>query len=141
MRRLLFLCTGNSCLSQMAKGWARHTHGVSMEMYSAGTASHRVDPRAIQVMTEAGVDISSHTSNHVDEYLSIPFDLVITVCDSIRESCPVFPGGGKKIHRSFEDPPALAKSAGSEEETLEHYRRVRDEIWCFVSSITLGDVC
>jgi arsenate reductase len=92
-------------------------------------------------MTEAGVDISFQTSNHLDEYLNTPFDLIVTVCDSARESCPAFPGGGKKIHRSFEDPPALAKSAGSEEETLEHYRRVRDEIRCFVSSITLGDVC
>ena len=194
MKKVLFLCTGNSCRSQMAEGWARHTYGDSMEMYSAGTAPHRVDLRAIQVMTEAGVDISSHTSNHVNEYLSIPFDLVITVCDSARESCPVFPGEGKlmesqkvhqtgcmrsvhpgvgvvpggfnspggggkpstasqngskrffarlseSIHRPFDDPPALAKSAGSEEEVLNHYRRIRDEIRNFVSSITLGDVC
>jgi arsenate reductase len=92
-------------------------------------------------MTEAGVDISSHTSNHVEDYLSVPFDLVITVCDNARESCPVFPGERRTVHRPFDDPPALAKSAESEEETLEHYRRVRDEIRCFVSSITLGDVC
>jgi arsenate reductase len=132
MKKILFLCTGNSCRSQMAEGWVRHIFGDAMDVFSAGTAPHGVDPRAVKVMSEAGVDISVHTSNHVDEYADIPFDLVITVCDSARESCPVFPGKGKKVHHSFDDPPFIARRARNEEEVLTPYRRVRDEIRDFV---------
>ena len=135
IKKVLFLCTGNSCRSQMAEGWVRHLHGEALEAYSAGTAPHEIDSRAVQVMFEAGVDIAGHTSNHVDEYTNIPFDLVITVCDSARESCPVFPGKGKKVHHSFDDPPFLARRARDEEEALAPYRRVRDEIGDFVDGI------
>ncbi len=138
-KRVLFLCTGNSCRSQMAEGWARDMYGDSMEIYSAGTAPHKIDPRAVRVMAESGVDISGQTSNHVNEYLGIPFDLVVTVCDNARESCPFYPGRGKKIHHSFDDPPSLAMGTDSEEKALEHYRRVRDEIREFISSINPGD--
>ena len=135
MNRVLFLCTGNSCRSQMAEGWARHMFGDAMDLYSAGTAPHGVDPLAVKVMAEAGVDISSHTSNDVREYLNIPFDLVITVCDSARESCPVFSGGAKSMHRSFEDPPSLAQEISDEEEILASYREVRDEIRDFIPEL------
>ncbi len=135
-KRILFLCTGNSCRSQMAEGWARNLHGRKVEAYSAGTNPHGLDPRAVAVMAEAGVDISGHTSNHMDEYLDVPFDLVVTVCDSAREVCPFFPAGGKKIHRSFLDPPILARESASEEEALKPYRAVRDQIREFVERIT-----
>jgi arsenate reductase len=137
MKKVLFLCTGNSCRSQMAEGWARHLFGDTVEAYSAGTAPHVVDPRAVMVMAEAGVDISTQTSDHVDEYLEVPFDLVITVCGSARETCPVFTGGVNTLHHSFPDPPALARSAATEEEALEHYRKVRDRIRKFVGRLTL----
>lgn len=132
MRKVLFLCTGNACRSQMAEGWARQLHGGHIEAHSAGVRPHGVDPRAMRVMCEAGVDISRHRSKHVDELLDIDFDLVVTVCDNAAESCPVFPQPARKLHRGFQDPPALAKSAASEEEALDHYRRVRDEIRAFV---------
>jgi arsenate reductase len=135
---ILFLCTGNSCRSQMAEGWARKIHGDWLDVYSGGTAPHGLDARAVAVMAEAGIDISSQTSNHVDEYLDTPFDLVVTVCDSARESCPNFPGEGRKIHHSFEDPPFLARNAADDEEALAPYRRVRDEIREFVEA--LGDL-
>jgi len=136
MKKVLFLCTGNSCRSQMAEGWARNIHGEHVEVYSAGTAPHSIDPRAVKVMDKAGVDISRQTSNHVNEYLDIPFDLVVTVCDRAREVCPVFPGEGKKLHHSFDDPPFLARDAMDDEEALGHYRRVRDEIRAFVAGIS-----
>ncbi|MDF1525406.1 MAG: arsenate reductase ArsC [bacterium] len=136
MKRVLFLCTGNSCRSQMAEGWTRHLYGDLYEIYSTGTAPLGIDPRAVAVMAESGVDISAQTSNHVDEYLNIFFDLVVTVCDSARESCPVFPGGGETLHYSFDDPPFLARNAQEEEEALIHYRRVRDEIREFVAGIS-----
>jgi arsenate reductase len=136
MKKVLFLCTGNSCRSQMAEGWARQMHGDWLDVYSAGTTPHGVDPRAVKVMAEAGVDIAVQTSNHVDEYMNVPFDLVITVCDSARESCPVYPNSGQSVHRSFEDPPYLARVAKSEMEVLAPYRRVRDEIRDFVDHIT-----
>ena len=135
MNRVLFLCTGNSCRSQMAEGWARHMFGDAMDLYSAGTAPHGVDPLAVKVMAEAGVDISSHTSNDVREYLNIPFDLVITVCDSARESCPVFSGGAKSMHRPFEDPPSLAQGINDENKILESYRQVREEIRDFITEL------
>ena len=119
----------------MAEGWARHTYGDSMEIYSAGTAPHGIDSRAVKVMAEAGVDISRHTSNHVDDYLDVSFDLVVTVCDSARAACPVFRGEEKKVHQSFDDPPFLARNAKGDKEALTPYRRVRDEIRGFVADL------
>ena len=133
--KLLFLCTGNSCRSQMAEGWARHLKGDQIEAWSAGIETHGLNPLAVKVMAEAGVDISGHQSTHVKEIIDIPFDAVITVCDHARESCPLFPRPVKKIHQSFEDPPFLAKSAKSEEEVLNIYRRVRDQIKAFVMTL------
>jgi arsenate reductase len=137
--KVLFLCTGNSCRSQMAEGWARHLLGDRVEPYSAGVAPKGLDPRAVAVMAEAGVDVSGQGSTHVDELLELAPDWVVTVCDSARESCPVFPGapGGRTrtVHRGFDDPPRLAAGAASEEEALAHYRRVRDEIRDFVAAI------
>ncbi len=133
--RILFLCTGNSCRSQMAEGWTRHLKGSVIEPYSAGIAPHGLDPRAVQVMAEAGVDISGHRSKHVDELKSIEFDYVVTVCDQAHESCPLFPGRTKVIHVGFDDPPRLASQAKTEAEALKHYRRVRDEIRRFVESL------
>ncbi|UCF31888.1 MAG: arsenate reductase ArsC [bacterium] len=135
MKRVLFLCTGNSCRSQMAEGWARYLHGDSLDVYSAGTASHGVDHRAVRAMAEEGIDISGQSSTDVGEVLDVPFDLVVTVCDSARESCPVFPGKGRVVHRSFDDPPYLAANDTSEEQAMVHYRRVRDEIRDFVEEL------
>ncbi len=133
--RVLFLCTGNSCRSQMAEGWTRQLRGEEIEAASAGVAPHRLDPLAVRVMAEAGVDISGHASRHVDELAGEPFDWVVTVCDSARESCPVFPGRARIVHRGFEDPPRLAAGATTEEEALAPYRRVRDEIRAFVAAL------
>ena len=133
--KILFLCTGNSCRSQMAEGWARHLKGEIIEPYSAGVEVHGMNQNAVKVMAEAGVDISSHRSKNVSELMDIPFDFVITVCSHADEHCPVFPGPVKKIHRGFDDPPKLAKSAKTEEEALGHYRRVRDEIKAFVETL------
>jgi arsenate reductase (thioredoxin) len=133
--KVLFLCTGNACRSQMSEGWAQHLRGDQIEAYSAGVAPHGLDPRAVKVMAEAGVDISAHTSKHLDALLHVPFDYVVTVCNNAAESCPVFPGSSRKIHRGFQDPPSLARTAQSEEEALEHYRRVRDEIRTFIETL------
>ena len=133
--KILFLCTGNACRSQMAEGWARHLKGDDLEPYSAGVQPHGLDPRAVRVMAESGVDISGHRSKHVREVMDIPFDYVVTVCDNARESCPLFPGRAKIAHVGFEDPPRLAREAKSEEEALAPYRRVRDEIRRFVESL------
>jgi arsenate reductase len=133
--KVLFLCTGNSCRSQMAEGWARHLFGDQVETFSAGIEAHGLNPRAVKVMAEAGVDISGQRSKTLDELGDIPFDLVVTVCDRARESCPIFPGSAKKIHRSFDDPPRLARGAKDEEEALSHYRRVRDEIHAFIKEL------
>jgi len=133
--KILFLCTGNSCRSQMAEGWARHLKAGAIEPYSAGIETHGLNPLAVKAMAEAGVDISGHRSKHVDELRNIDFDYVVTVCDHARESCPRFPGEAKMVHRSFDDPPRLAKSSKSEEEALAHYRRVRDEIRRFVEGL------
>jgi arsenate reductase (thioredoxin) len=137
--RVLFLCTGNACRSQMAEGWARHLKGDVFEPYSAGIAPHGLDARAVKVMAEAGVDISRHESKHVNELKNITFDYVITVCDNARESCPIYPGTTEIIHAGFEDPPRLAAGAKSEDEALAHYRRVRDEIMKFVENLNLPD--
>jgi arsenate reductase len=133
--KILFLCTGNSCRSQMAEGWARHLKDDVLESHSAGVEVHGLDSRAVRVMAEAGVDISAHRSKHVGELKDIPFDYVVTVCDNARESCPLFPGRAKVVHAGFDDPPRLAKSAATEEEALAHYRRVRDEIRKFVETL------
>jgi arsenate reductase len=132
---VLFLCTGNSCRSQMAEGWARALLGGTVEPHSAGIEPHGLNPRAVQVMGEAGVDISGHRSKSVDELAGTRFDAVITVCDRARESCPVFPGAARMIHRGFDDPPRLARDAPTEEEALAIYRRVRDEIREFVLTL------
>ena len=133
--KVLFLCTGNSCRSQMAEGWARSLKPDLLDPYSAGIETKQLNPNAVLVMKEAGVDISDHKSKHVQNLLSVPFDFVVTVCDHANEHCPVFPGPVKHIHVSFDDPPALAQTAKSEEEALNHYRRVRDEIRCFIQSL------
>ncbi|HRS03175.1 MAG TPA: arsenate reductase ArsC [Treponema sp.] len=134
-KKLLFLCTGNSCRSQMAEGWARHLKGDLFEVYSAGVEAHGLNPIAVKVMAEAGVDISAHRSKLVTELLDKGIDYVVTVCDHAAEVCPRFPGKAKVIHHSFQDPPTLAKTAKSEEEVLSIYRRVRDEIRDFVKTL------
>ncbi len=133
-KNIMFLCTGNSCRSQMAEGWARKYWGDEFEVYSAGTKKHGMNARAMQVMLEAGVDISSHFSKTTEELPKVTFDYVITVCDSAKENCPYFPGG-KVIHVGFQDPPALTKEMGDEKEILQVYRRVRDEIEKFIKEM------
>lgn len=124
-KRILVLCTGNRCRSQMAHGWSQHFGGDRLEVFSAGTQPKGVHPLAIEVMREAGVDISGHTSDHVSQYLDRDFDLVITVCDSAKETCPVFPGARRTLHHSFEDPdyPDMPR-----DELKAIFIRVRDEI-------------
>ena len=141
MLKILFLCTGNSCRSQMAEGWARHLKGDVFEAYSAGVETHGLNPNAVEVMAEAGVDISAQRSQHIDEFKDTSLDHVITVCGNAHELCPVFPGSTKVNHVGFDDPPRLAKEAATEEEALSHYRRVRDEIRAFVETLpdALGD--
>ena len=134
--KVLFLCTGNSCRSQMAEGWARKLKGDELEIWSAGITTHGLNPHAVQVMAEAGVDISGHKSKSAAEVADVPFDYVITVCGHAHETCPTWLGAGAKvIHRGFDDPPKLAASARTPEEALSHYRRVRDEIRQFVETL------
>jgi arsenate reductase len=134
--KILFLCTGNSCRSQMAEGWARHLKGDVIEAYSAGIEKHGMNTNAVRVMAEAGVDISGHHSKLINDLPEDKkFDYVITVCDNAHESCPLFPGKAKVIHKSFDDPPSLATGAENEEEAMEQYRRVRDEIRAFVETL------
>jgi arsenate reductase len=133
--KVLFLCTGNSCRSQMAEGWTRHLKGDWIEAYSAGIETHGLNSLAVKVMAESGVDISGQCSKSVDEVLSIPFDYVVTVCGHANEFCPVFPGKVKIIHAGFEDPPQMALGAKTEEEKLAPYRRVREEIRIFVETL------
>jgi len=133
--KILFLCTGNSCRSQMAEGWARHLKGNIIEPYSAGIETHGLNQNAVKVMAESGIDISWHRSKNVSQLMHISFDYVITVCGHADEHCPVFPGPVKKIHHGFDDPPKLAQNAKSEEEVLSHYRRIRDEIRDFVETL------
>ena len=130
--RILFLCTGNSCRSQMAEGWARALIGERFDVHSAGIRAHGLNRVAVQVMAEAGVDISSQRSKTIERLGNLQFDFVVTVCDDAQESCPVFPGDAKTIHHSFDDPPRLAETAGSDDEAMGHYTRVRDEIRDFV---------
>jgi arsenate reductase len=135
MLKVLFLCTGNSCRSQMAEGWARHLKGDEIDAYSAGVATHGMNPHAVAVMAEAGVDIASHRSKHVDELTDVAFDYVVTVCDNAAESCPAFRGRAQVVHHAFDDPPKLAREAANDEEALGHYRRVRDEIRDYVATL------
>jgi len=133
--KILFLCTGNSCRSQMAEGWARALKGDVLEPFSAGIETHGLNPNAVKVMAEAGVDISGQRSKHLDELKTVRFDYVITVCDHAHEACPLFPGRTQVVHVGFDDPPRLARMAQNEEEALGHYRRVRDEIRAFVEKL------
>ena len=129
--KVLFLCTGNSCRSQIAEGWAKHLKSDVIDAYSAGIRPIGVSARAIKVMAEAGVDISNHKSKHMDEFRGIDFDYVVTLCDN-AESCPVFSGKVKIVHKSFEDPHF---AAGSEEAVLKTFRKVRDQIKAFVEKM------
>lgn len=124
-KKILVLCTGNSCRSQIAEGYLQSFAGDKATVYSAGVETHGVNPRAIQVMKEDGIDISQHTSNNVTEYSGIDFDFIITVCDNAKERCPYFPSNAKKFHYNFPDP---AKKTGTEEEIMEEFRRVRQMI-------------
>jgi arsenate reductase len=130
--KILFLCTGNSCRSQMAEGWAEHLKGSVIDAYSAGILPIGVSSRAIKVMSEAGVDISNHKSKHVDEFKGIDFDYVITLCDNAAKNCPVFSGKAKIIHKPFEDPHL---AVGDYETVLETFRKVRDQIKAFVEEM------
>ena len=135
MKNILVLCTGNSCRSQIAEGYLSQYAGEKANIYSAGVETHGVNPRAISIMNEVGIDISNHTSNHVDEYININFDFVITVCDNAKERCPYFPSKAERFHYNFPDP---GKASGTDEEIVNEFRRVRlliDE-YCkdFVSS-------
>jgi arsenate reductase len=125
LKNILVLCTGNSCRSQIAEGYLRYFAGDKVKVYSAGIETHGVNPKAIQVMTEDDIDISKHTSNNVDEYMDIPFDYVITVCDNAKENCPYFPTMAERFHYNFPDP---AKATGSPDEVMNEFRLVREMI-------------
>jgi arsenate reductase len=125
MKKILVLCTGNSCRSQLAEGYLRHFAGDRAEVYSAGVETHGVNPRAIATMKADGIDISGHTSNHVDEYQTIDFDYIITVCDHAKERCPYFPSKAQRFHHNFPDP---AKATGTEAEIMAEFERVREQI-------------
>ena len=125
MKRILVLCTGNSCRSQIAEGYLKHFAGDKAEVYSAGIETHGVNPKAIQIMKEDNIDISRHTSNNVNEYKNIDFDYVITVCDNAKERCPYFPSKAKMFHHNFPDP---AKATGTQEQVMQQFREVRDMI-------------
>ncbi|XDD49311.1 arsenate reductase ArsC [Leptospira sp. WS92.C1] len=122
---ILVLCTGNSCRSQIAEGWLRHFAGDHATIFSAGIETHGVNPKAISVMKEAGIDISSHTSNHINEYKNLDFDYILTVCDHAKENCPYFPSKAIRFHHNFPDP---AKAVGTETEVFDEFRKVRDMI-------------
>jgi len=133
--KILFLCTGNSCRSQMAEGWARHLKGDVLDPYSAGIETHGLNPNAVKVMAEAGLDISSQRSKLVDEFRDTEFDYVVTVCGHANETCPFFPGRTKVVHIGFDDPPKLAAACATDEEKLDCYRRVRDQIRAYVETL------
>ncbi|HYE17229.1 MAG TPA: arsenate reductase ArsC [Tepidisphaeraceae bacterium] len=133
--KVMFLCTGNSCRSQMAEGWARHLRGDVIDAYSAGVDPHGMNPRAMKAMAEAGVDIASQSSKHVRDLPPVTFDYVVTVCGHANETCPVFPGATKVVHVGFDDPPKLAKDAKTDDEAMPHYRRVREEIRAWVETL------
>ena len=137
--KLLFLCTGNSCRSQMAEAWTRHLKGDLYEVYSAGIEAHGLNPNMVKVMQEVGIDTTSHTSDLVTKYFETGLDIVVSVCGHAEENCPTFPGKVRRIHKGFEDPPKLARElaaqGASEEELLAPYRRVRDEIKAWVETL------
>ena len=136
--RVLFLCTGNSCRSQMAEGWARHVHGDRIDTCSAGTDPHGLNPLAVRAMSEAGVDISAHLSKTVESCSPETVDLVVTVCGHAHENCPVFLSQNPRtrvVHHGFDDPPKLAADAANDDEAMPHYRRVRDEIRSFIETL------
>ena len=136
-KTILFLCTGNSCRSQMAEGWARELKGDYFDVYSAGVETHGLNPYAVKVMAECHIDIANHESKHVSDLKEKKFNFVVTVCDSAREKCPFYPAETKVIHKGFQDPPKLAEKAKTEEEKLKFYRKVRDEIKAYI--LTLPD--
>ncbi len=133
--KILFLCTGNSCRSQMAEGWGRHLYPDQYEFFSAGIEKHGLNPLAVKVMAETGIDISGQHAKLLSELETTTFDYVITVCDHANEQCPIFAGKTIRLHREFPDPPRLAQSATSEEEALGHYRAVRDAIREYLISL------
>lgn len=133
--KVLFLCTGNSCRSQMAEGWTRHLKGDVIEAYSAGIETHGLNPNAVKVMAEAGVDISGQKSQHIDEFKDVKLDVIVTVCGHAHENCPFFPADCKVIHVGFGDPPKMAKELADVEAQLDCYRQVRDEIKKFVETM------
>jgi arsenate reductase (thioredoxin) len=128
--KILVLCTGNSCRSQMAEGYLRYFAGTKAEVYSAGVETHGVNPKAVKVMLEDGIDISGHTSDNIEEYGHLNFDFVITVCDNAKERCPYFPAVARQLHHNFPDP---AKATGTEEEIMNEFRRVRDLVKSYCS--------
>ncbi|MFA6103923.1 MAG: arsenate reductase ArsC [Victivallaceae bacterium] len=138
--KILFLCTGNSCRSQMAEGWCRHLKGDLIEAYSAGIETHGLNPYAVKVMAEAGVDISGHKSKLLTDLNGIDFDYVVTVCGHAHETCPFFPAKAKVVHVGFDDPPKLAKALNDEEKKLNCYRRVRDQIKKFIERLPSTEI-
>jgi arsenate reductase (thioredoxin) len=135
-KNILVLCTGNSCRSQLLHGYLAQALGERAAVRSAGVEVHGLNPRAVRVMAEDGVDISTHTSNHVNEYAAVPFDYVITVCDHANEVCPVFPSTAKKLHHNFPDP---AKATGSEEAIMEQFRSVRDQVKAYAQDFARAE--
>jgi arsenate reductase len=133
--KILFLCTGNSCRSQMAEAWTRTLKGDVIDAQSAGTEPKGVDPRAVKAMAEVGVDISINRSKSTVEFMDMEFDYVITLCDNAQQACPFFPAKTRVLHHGFEDPPVLAAGAKNEEEAMAHYRRIRDEIKAYVETL------
>jgi arsenate reductase len=137
--KLLFLCTGNSCRSQMAEGWTRHLKGELIEAYSAGIETHGLNPHMVKVMAEVGVDVTSQKSENIRDFADTQLDVVVTVCGHAHETCPVFPANCKVVHSGFPDPPKMAKElaaqGASEDEQLDCYRKVRDEIKSYVESL------
>jgi arsenate reductase len=133
--RILFLCTGNSCRSQMAEAWTKHLKKETIDASSAGVVRHGMNPYAVRVMEEAGVDMSGHSSKTLDDLPSRDFDVVVTLCGHAQETCPFFPGAARRVHRGFDDPPSLCADMTDEAEILAVYRRVRDEIREFVNGL------
>lgn len=137
MKKILVLCTGNSCRSQIAEGYLRHFSKQKAEVYSAGVETHGVNPRAVAVMANDGIDISQHTSNNVNEYVGIDFDYVITVCDNAKERCPVFPSKAKQFHYNFPDP---AKASGTEQEIVVAFTEVRNQIKAYCERFVIENL-
>lgn len=133
--KILYLCTGNSCRSQMAEAWTNRLKRDQFEAYSAGVEPKQIDPRAIEAMAEVGINISAQKSKDIDSLGDMGFDYVVTLCDNAKESCPFFPARTRLMHKGFEDPPRLAEGLNDEEEAMSHYRRVRDEIKAFVEEL------